>query len=360
MVSLSQSLKLPSSKWVDISSRPLKSLCICKMSIQSNQAPVVIISLNVNADLTWFVYAHSHCLNYTSKALLSIPQILDGSSLNNLLDLLEKLHICIGQPDSHFVSMVQAKKGSIVSPDGKVVACLDQYTPLIVEDTCYSATVRTKSCEVLTTSYKYSSCKAYRSNLHAIYNRWCKRSVTPSTDDTSSHSNHRYLGSPQKKRKMLRLRQRVHSIEKTVDRLKATVTKLTQEQSVLVDSDLSDDLLGVMKENHERIQKAYPEGSFARLFWDEQLKAGSVKASQQYQWHPLMIKFCLNLKLISSAAYHAARTSGFLRLPSERTLRDYTSYFKCKPGFQPELNEMLKKESNIDSLPESKKYIINF
>ena len=45
------------------------------------------------------------------------------------------------------------------------------------------------------------------------------------------------------------------------------------------------------------------------------------------------------------------RTSGFLRLPSERTLRDYTHYFKSQPGFLPDLNKQLKKEAGIDSLP---------
>lgn len=71
-----------------------------------------------------------------------------------------------------------------------------------------------------------------------------------------------------------------------------------------------------------------------------------------------MIKWCLNLKLLSSSAYHTLRTSGFIQLPSERTLRDYTHYFKSASGFYPELNEQLKKESVIDSLPESRRYVV--
>ena len=61
--------------------------------------------------------------------------------------------------------------------------------------------------------------------------------------------------------------------------------------------------------------------------------------------------------MISSAAYHAMRTSGFIRLPSERTLRDHTHYFKNQPGFLPELNQQVQKESSIDSLSESKRYV---
>jgi hypothetical protein len=73
------------------------------------------------------------------------------------------------------------------------------------------------------------------------------------------------------------------------------------------------------------------------------LKAATVKDPRQIRWHPLMIKWCLNLKLISGAAYHTVQSSGFLCLPSERTLRDYTHYVKGQQGFQPEFNRNYKK-----------------
>ena len=132
---------------------------------------------------------------------------------------------------------------------------------------------------------------------------------------------------------------------------------MTQQQGGSVDPNLHADLLGIMNENTEQIRRAYPDGGFARLFWEEQLKAASVKDLRQIRWHPLMIKRCLNLKLISSAAYHSVCTSGFLRHPSEWTLRDYTHYFKSQPGFQPEVNQQLQKEAAIESLLQSKRYV---
>ena len=102
-----------------------------------------------------------------------------------------------------------------------------------------------------------------------------------------------------------------------------------------------------MNESSENVRKAYPDGSFARLFWEEQLKAASVSDSKQVRWHPLLIKWCLNLKLISSASYHTMHSSEFLWLPSERTSRDYTNYFTNQPGFQPDLNEQLAKEADV-------------
>ena len=76
------------------------------------------------------------------------------------------------------------------------------------------------------------------------------------------------------------------------------------------------------------------------------------------RWHPMMIRWALNLKMISSAGYHAMRTAGFILLPSERTLRDYTHYFKEKPGFQKEVNQQLMKEARISELDEIQKHVV--
>ena len=64
----------------------------------------------------------------------------------------------------------------------------------------------------------------------------------------------------------------------------------------------------------------------------------TAKDSCQMRWHPLMICWCMYLKLLSSASYHALKTSGFIKLLSEWTLRDYTNYFQSKPSFQQEVN----------------------
>ena len=61
-------------------------------------------------------------------------------------------------------------------------------------------------------------------------------------------------------------------------------------------------------------------------------------------------------KLISSAAYHATRSAGFIKLSSERTLRDYTHYFKSRAGFQIEVNQQLQKEAKIEDLPENRRF----
>ena len=40
-----------------------------------------------------------------------------------------------------------------------------------------------------------------------------------------------------------------------------------------MDSDSHNNLLAIMKENSEKVAAKYPDNSFARLFWSQQLKA---------------------------------------------------------------------------------------
>ena len=69
----------------------------------------------------------------------------------------------------------------------------------------------------------------------------------------------------------------------------------------------------------------------------------------------MMIRWCLNLKLLSSSAYHALRSSGFLKLP---TLRDYMHFVKTRLGFQAEVDTMLVHEAGLSELPEWKNHVV--
>lgn len=52
-----------------------------------------------------------------------------------------------------------------------------------------------------------------------------------------------------------------------------------------------------------------------------------------------MVRFALNLKYLSTSAYRAARQSGAIHLPSERTLSDYTHWASPHSGVQLEFIE---------------------
>ena len=284
------------------------------------------------------------------SALVSFPSILDCNSLSELLSKLDMLRVCPGHPDTHLVRMLRAKKGKIISPDGKIV-CFVHSASVEFNGKSYQETLRLSNCELLSTSMKCCICKNYRGTLRSMYHRWSKK-----LQASSSYTNERYLNTPEKKVKMDCLKKKARTALQAVVKLHEKVRNLSHNQGEVLDKNMEIDLITIMRDNAEKINTTYAEGTFARLFWDEQFKAASLHNKRQVRWHPVIIKWCLNLKLLSSSAYHALRSSGFVTLPSERTLRDYTNYFKNKPGFQDEVDQQL-----LDEIPkglsESRRYV---
>jgi len=176
------------------------------------------------------------------------------------------------------------------------------------------------------------------------------------SDSSSCRVNNKYLNTPQKIKKISSLRERSRKAESKLKKLTEKVKRLL-DQGEEVDQQVHSDMVGVMKEQSPVVYNQFPEGSFARIFWDQQLSNAQKKSPQQYRWHPLVIKWCLNMKLMSSCSYHAMRTAGFVTLRSERTLRDYTNYIKTAPGIQSEVLQQMRIEAKIDDLPESKRYV---
>ena len=65
----------------------------------------------------------------------------------------------------------------------------------------------------------------------------------------------------------------------------------------------------------------------------DQAKALNVP-SREMRWHPLVIKWCLRIYSRSHSLYADIRDSGFLKLPSGRTLSDYKNFSSSKSGWQ--------------------------
>ena len=60
----------------------------------------------------------------------------------------------------------------------------------------------------------------------------------------------------------------------------------------------------------------------------------------------------------SSGAYKSLRASGCLRLPLQRTLRDYTHYVQAAAGFSHEVDVMLLKAAKVEVCPEREKLVL--
>ena len=74
---------------------------------------------------------------------------------------------------------------------------------------------------------------------------------------------------------------------------------------------------------HLKVNAMFPV-SFQNLFWMQQQKASAFTNACSMWWDTLIIGWCLYLKQPSSRAYEMLWESGWVTLPSQRTLRDYT------------------------------------
>ena len=94
----------------------------------------------------------------------------------------------------------------------------------------------------------------------------------------------------------------------------------------------------------------------SNVFFSFQVSALSVKCKQQIRWHPLFIRWCLNISRVSPKAYDILRESG-IELPTRCTLNDYTHWVSAKPGFQNDVHELLASETKVEQLEDWQRYI---
>ena len=100
-----------------------------------------------------------------------------------------------------------------------------------------------------------------------------------------------------------------------------------KKQSFSVDHELNGNLIQIFS-NTDRSNVT----DFMNLFWQQQQKLFSSSA-KGVRFHPMIIRFYLSLAAKSSSSYEELRNSGILKLPSQRSLRDYRNFVKPKSGF---------------------------
>ena len=202
-----------------------------------------------------------------------------------------------------------------------------------------------------------SVCKSYRQTLYALQYKRDTQPPSVHPEMPTSHVNFRYLSSPQKVQRMRKMKAMVLAAKSQIAHLEMKLMELTERSGVEVDKELHSNLTTIAEENERQVLDTYPEGSFQQLFWKQQLQAAQARSSKGMRWHPTMVKWCLYLRHQSSQAYELLRSSGCIKLPSQRTLRDYTHHIISAPGFSTDMDHQLMEDADIASLEEFQKHI---
>lgn len=172
-------IKLPPTWNIHLLQGMLQLCKVAHIPCSSNNPVVITHCIIVKEDFTWELFIHGHKLRDFSKISSSIPCHLNATFLKEMLHMLEKLHVCPGNPDERFVSMGVAHKGIFPSSSGGVRARVEENFPVTCGGKVYSTTVRLNLCALLVNEDKCKLCKEYRPQLRAAYSRWSKKTNTP-------------------------------------------------------------------------------------------------------------------------------------------------------------------------------------
>ena len=330
--------------------------------MQETMGPQVIITRSVafQSTGTWAISIHGKEIDAAQcPALSGFPRaITTCDSISSFLTSLGSLHICCGNPDQKFIPLADSRKGVFKNQRGTAITAYREHSyPVRDKSARYTSTICSSNCHFLlaTEGYQCSSCQQHRRTLLTLLNRLGKGETETAK---LSSTNLRYLTTPEKKEKYKSMRSTIVSQSHENLHLRKELSAALQKLSVTLQEGLCDDIAQIARENEDTLDSLIPDGSPMRLLWEQQKKVLSVNSTSGMRWHPLLVKWCLSLKLKSPAAYRTLKESGFLILPSERTLRDYTHYMESGPGYRDDVDVHLSRLANLDSSPPYQKLVV--
>ncbi|XP_077999383.1 uncharacterized protein LOC144452207 [Glandiceps talaboti] len=331
----------------------------------SKCSTIVAKQVVISSSLQWNVNIYGNdCSN--SKALADFPSIITGVSI--VLKLIDTVHhctLCIGNPEEKFDEVANIRNGVFLSIGrmGDVIGYRHDVDLVNRRNEHFQSTLRSKQCLFILDGDKErcNACWVFRNSLFSLLSRDSKRKAVPENIEKTEHSSRAplcYLTNQE-------LYQRTQNIIKAKRRIDISKSRLCQklvnsikEDGVMLDDESACSLKSLAAECEGTVMTECEKGSFQRLFWQQQMKAINCSDKRGMRWHPMFIKWCLNIKLRSSAAYRAMKDSGVVQLPNERTLLDYTHWTKTGAGFSGDVIEQLYREVNYYDLEEHQKYVV--
>lgn len=200
-------------------------------------------------------------------------------------------------------------------------------------------THHSKECDIVVgpnqpiTAVRCKNCSTYRGTLRKA--RWRVTNAPSSAAGDRLKVNSKASFSSLKNDELIDRCRNINAAKKVVIRenvdLKSKIVQIIEQQSINCSQDAINNICD--EAITDRVSKL-PNGSVQKLFLEEQLKASSVKANGR-RWHPTILRWCLIMHQKSKSLYRYMRESGFVCLPSERTLSDYRCYRDINSGVDP-------------------------
>lgn len=159
-----------------------------------------------------------------------------------------------------------------------------------------------------------------------------------------SHTNFRYLSKDEMVQRANCIQKEKRKAAAMQRRLESKVQELIDKEGIVLFDKDDNDVATLFENVSPQVTAEFSEDGFQRLLWKQQKQYNSLRDKRQMRWHPTIVRFALSLHYASTSAYHFVTKSGFLSLPSERTLRDYTHWCSVNNGVHFHFIQQMKKE----------------
>ena len=232
----------------------------------ANLPPVMVSSLLlIDRDLKWRVYVTDHLVSVDNEILARYESTMTCEIIIPLIYALNNAFMCPGNVDSKIIQLANDRKGSFLSPEGQLVATLENSIVLSVGSEKYFATVRHKQCKILLLSPTMCPvCQSYRNTLRAMASRTKRLSQHLAL---GLHCNVRYLRTPQRSAYIKSLQTAIRTKHRQLQRIKVKLNHLmASDACITVDDDLTSDISKVIE-----CTQVLQGDEFKRIFWEQQV-----------------------------------------------------------------------------------------
>ncbi|XP_062608616.1 uncharacterized protein LOC134270400 [Saccostrea cucullata] len=303
----------------------------------------VKLSLVIGKDCHVQLYVHRTLVPETHDFWSELStHVQSASDVFKILEKLLEYGVCIGNPDPEFQELTPVGCGISSASSPEILAYREGDFCAVQGNLSYSSTIRSSQYAMLVLGARCPQCSSYRRQLKAREIR--QEEKQEKTLSLSSTYKHKDMNRDMLLKKLEQQKEQIKSIQHTIDKMRRDCDKEIIRNGISMNSIQNQEVEDLMATCEEEMVAAYPDcNSFQRLFWEQQKKA--IKhGTNGMRWHPTIIRWCLYLRQKSSKAYDALRDSGFITLPSSRTLFDYTHYLTSALGFQPDVVKLLREE----------------
>ena len=262
-------------------------------------------------------------------------------TLSDLIKMIQKHHLCNGISTPDPLKVLNIRKHVIPKKFNFVIFQQSQYKLCLHQDEFY----RSNTCDILVP--ENSSCKDCKLCLQKFKNEINRKNVK--LNQPAKLNAPIKFTSPER----VKLTLQDHRLKcKQLEQELVNMRTALENESESVSSELGEDLNTLFSGCDK---KDVP--NFMKLFWEEQQKYIKSSSASSVRYHPMIIRFCLNLAAKSTSSYNDLRYdsktgTGFLVLPSLRTLRDYKNYIHPTRGFNSAIIKDLAEKTVNFSGPE--------